>query len=122
MTKTVDQIKARALQELGVLAAGQALSAEDAETVDVVAAAAMLAGERVIDLTGPVAVNAVEDVYFIPFAQYVGGVHAVVYGAGAAAGETLATLGKDKLRKIIDRARPAEPVDLGMPSGPRRGW
>lgn len=120
MAKTADQIRLRALQEIGVLAAGQSLAIEDAEAVDVSAAAATLAAERVIDLSAAVLADAIEDEYYIPFAQYVGAVHASVFGVGA--GAAMEMLAKDKLRKIADRVRPALPVGLGVPLGPRRGW
>jgi hypothetical protein len=106
MPKTVDQVKLRALQILGVASSGQSITAEDSETIDVAATAERLNAERTIDLIGYVQGDDIPDEVFVPFAEVIARDHAAIYGASLAEMEALGMKAEDRLCKIVRRTRP----------------
>lgn len=112
MSKTRDQIKLRALQVLGVIQAGQPVSAEDAETIDVEATAERLAGKRTAELRGVVRNDTLPDEFFVPFSQVVAADHAVIYGMGVSDAAALRSDGEAAIAEIVRRTRPVQTIKI----------
>lgn len=106
MTKTVQDVRVRALHELGVIGVGQTITADDANDVDVMATAERLAAERIVDLVSQVDSDAIEDGYFLHLARAVAGDHGAVFGVPPDVSEALRIKAEARLSHIVRRDQP----------------
>lgn len=106
MAKTREQITRRALEDLGVVASGQDVAAEDVARIDIDATVARLADERVADLAAYVTANDLPDGMFLHFCKIVAADHAASFGVPPDLAAAMRADGEAGLKLILRRSRP----------------
>jgi hypothetical protein len=107
MSKTKAQIIDEALRTLGVLASGQTAEAEDVAKFDLVAVARYVNGKRIVDLSGEIFADELNDEFFYPFANLAAATYGKHYGMTLS---DCVALRADALREIRDIANRSKPV------------
>lgn len=106
MAKTLAEITAQALYDLGVAQTGQPIQADEAAVFDLQTVADYLKALRIADLTGAIRAGDIGDEWFFPFSKLAAAQYCLGFGWTQEQQSALEAEALAGLRGIANRARP----------------